>query len=110
MSTPRLRGGRLVQEGCSTRCDILLRGKAVDAVLPPHSGAAADFVYDLAGLYVSAGFIDIHVHGGGGHDFMDGTPEAYHGERAAPPPRHHGHGAHYAGRLKGRAAALLFCI
>lgn len=23
---------------------------------------------------------------------------------------HHGHGAHYAGRLKGRAAALLFCI
>ena len=51
-------------------------------VLPPDSGAAADFVYDLAGLYVSAGFIDIHVHGGGGHDFMDGTPEAYHGASA----------------------------
>lgn len=33
-------------------------------------------------LYVSAGFIDIHVHGGGGHDFMDGTPEAYHGASA----------------------------
>ena len=46
------------------------------------AGAAADFVYDLAGLYVSAGFIDIHVHGGGGHDFMDGTPEAYHGASA----------------------------
>ncbi len=54
----------------------------MDAVLPPDSGAAADFVYDLAGLYVSAGFIDIHVHGGGGHDFMDGTPEAYHGASA----------------------------
>ena len=82
MSTTLLRGGRLVQDGCITRCDILLRGKAVDAVLPPDSGAAADFVYDLAGLYVSAGFIDIHVHGGGGHDFMDGTPEAYHGASA----------------------------
>ena len=108
MSTTLLRGGRLVQDGCITRCDILLRGKAVDAVLPPDSGAAADFVYDLAGLYVSAGFIDIHVHGGGGHDFMDGGISRR--ERAAPPPRHHGHGAHYAGRLKGRAAALLFCI
>ena len=40
------------------------------------------FVYDLADLYVSAGLIDIHVHGGGGHDFMDGTPEAYHGASA----------------------------
>ena len=26
---------------------------------------------DAIGNYVSAGFIDIHVHGGGGHDFMD---------------------------------------
>lgn len=29
--------------------------------------------------YVSPGFIDIHVHGGGGHDFMDGTVEAFLG-------------------------------
>ena len=29
------------------------------------------------GKYVSPGFIDIHVHGGGGHDFMDGTEIAF---------------------------------
>ncbi len=29
--------------------------------------------------YVAPGFIDIHVHGGGGHDFMDGTEEAFLG-------------------------------
>jgi N-acetylglucosamine-6-phosphate deacetylase len=29
------------------------------------------------GMYISPGFIDIHVHGGGGHDFMDGTKEAF---------------------------------
>lgn len=32
---------------------------------------------DANGLYVSPGFIDIHVHGGGGYDFMDGTTEAF---------------------------------
>lgn len=29
------------------------------------------------GNYISPGFIDIHVHGGGGHDFMDATEEAF---------------------------------
>lgn len=30
-------------------------------------------------VYIAPGFIDIHVHGGGGHDFMDGTVEAFLG-------------------------------
>lgn len=32
---------------------------------------------DAGGQYISPGFIDIHVHGGGGYDFMDGTTEAF---------------------------------
>ena len=36
----------------------------------------ADCCIDAEGAYVSPGFIDIHTHGGGGHDFMDGTPDA----------------------------------
>ncbi|GAB3781541.1 N-acetylglucosamine-6-phosphate deacetylase [Spirosoma horti] len=32
---------------------------------------------DAGGRYVAPGFIDIHVHGGGGYDFMDGTEEAF---------------------------------
>jgi len=31
---------------------------------------------DVSGLYVSPGFIDIHVHGGGGHDVMEGSSES----------------------------------
>lgn len=32
---------------------------------------------DAKGQYISPGFIDIHVHGGGGHDFMDGSTDAF---------------------------------
>lgn len=32
---------------------------------------------DAQGKYISPGFIDMHVHGGGGHDFMDNTLEAF---------------------------------
>lgn len=34
---------------------------------------------DARGNYLAPGFVDIHVHGGGGHDFMDNTVEAYIG-------------------------------
>jgi N-acetylglucosamine-6-phosphate deacetylase len=50
----------------------ILRGEE----LLPENG---DVVIDAKNRYVSSGFIDIHTHGGGGHDFMDGTVEAYLG-------------------------------
>ncbi len=34
-------------------------------------------ITDAEGSYLSSGFIDIHVHGGGGFDFMDVTREAF---------------------------------
>lgn len=41
-----------------------------------------DRVIDGGGLYLSPGFVDIHVHGGGGHDFMDATEDAVRGALA----------------------------
>ncbi len=38
-----------------------------------------DEIIDANGLYVSPGFVDIHVHGGGGYSFMDGDVESFLG-------------------------------
>lgn len=35
-------------------------------------------IIDADGGYILPGFIDIHVHGGGGADFMDATVDAFH--------------------------------
>ena len=41
-------------------------------------GAAEEAnVIDLGGQYLAPGFVDLHVHGGDGSDFMDGTAEAF---------------------------------
>jgi N-acetylglucosamine-6-phosphate deacetylase len=34
-------------------------------------------IVDAGGNYIAPGFIDLHIHGGGGHDFMDGTVQAF---------------------------------
>ncbi|HEX3148390.1 MAG TPA: N-acetylglucosamine-6-phosphate deacetylase [Gemmataceae bacterium] len=45
---------------------------------PAVSGSCAGLsLVDLEGGYLLPGFIDLHVHGGAGADFMDGTAEAF---------------------------------
>lgn len=43
--------------------------------IEPDSLPSETQVVDCRGNYLSPGFIDIHTHGGGGFDFMDGTKE-----------------------------------
>ncbi len=58
---PETRGGLLFRQGRIVRF--------LEAGEEPPAGAA---VIDGAGAYLAPGFIDLHVHGGGGDDFLDG--------------------------------------
>ncbi len=42
-----------------------------------HPTGDYDRQIDLCGLYLSAGFVELHTHGAGGADFMDGTLQAF---------------------------------
>jgi N-acetylglucosamine-6-phosphate deacetylase len=56
---------------------VLVNRNKISSVIDGPSDEPAETVIDAKGNYISPGFIDIHVHGGGGHDFMDNTVEAF---------------------------------
>ena len=57
-------------------CLLIENGKIVDVADSDVDFPDAEIV-DAQGNYISPGFIDIHIHGGGGSDFMDGTVDAF---------------------------------
>jgi len=56
---------------------LLIRDGRIAAISEGNIMAADAEEIDAQGKFVSPGFIDIHVHGGGGHDFMDGNETAF---------------------------------
>jgi N-acetylglucosamine-6-phosphate deacetylase len=60
--------GKIIENGT-----ILVTGETITAVSEQNIEAEGVIEINANGQYVSPGFIDIHVHGGGGHDFMDGS-------------------------------------
>ncbi len=88
MDTIIIKGGTVLTGGKETRNDVVLRSGRIMYVGPDGCSVLKTCgrlhdrsdvtVIDAEGRYVSPGFIDLHVHGGGGADFTDGTMEAFH--------------------------------
>lgn len=70
------RGGNLVLPDRILADAVLVCRQGKIASLSQREPPRDAIVIDLEGGYLAPGYIDIHVHGGGGADFMDGTREA----------------------------------
>ena len=74
-----IKGGKVIlPDGINENIDILLADGKIASFYAPNSTVPNDVeTVEAAGLYVSPGFVDAHQHGGGGSDYMDGTPDAF---------------------------------
>lgn len=79
MKNIAIMNGTLISEGGAFMGNLYVRNGKIDYVGPdaPEGLSDADVVIDATGKYVSPGFIDMHTHGGGGKDFMDGDIDSY---------------------------------
>ena len=76
----RIDGGKVFVDGVFKDANILCEGETISAVCY-RKGIAAFLhheAFDARGCYVIPGLIDLHFHGCMGHDFCEGTHEAFH--------------------------------
>lgn len=71
-----IKNGSIIQKQGVRKGDVLIAGtKIVDlGKIPPMKKI---HTIDAEGLYVSPGFIDTHVNGGAGYNFLDNSEEAF---------------------------------
>jgi N-acetylglucosamine-6-phosphate deacetylase len=73
----KITNGRIITPAGIINGTVLINETKIVAISERDIDAPDALVIDAHGNYVSPGFIDIHVHGGGGHDFMDGNEDAF---------------------------------
>jgi N-acetylglucosamine-6-phosphate deacetylase len=63
---------RIINGGC-----IIIEGGKILEVSASDIHVEGALEINARGNYIAPGFIDLHVHGGGGHDFMDNEPDGF---------------------------------
>ena len=72
-----MNGHVIAPDGIIRNGSVLIRDGIIIGVSDHDPEMPGAMILDAGGNYISPGFIDIHVHGGGGYDFMDNTVEAF---------------------------------
>jgi N-acetylglucosamine-6-phosphate deacetylase len=68
-----LNAGVITDSGVIPDGMVVVRDDRIDYAGPRREIPAGAEVIDAGGLYLAPGFVDIHIHGGAGSDFMDAT-------------------------------------
>ena len=77
MLTQIINGKILTPQGWLKEGSVILRDNKILEVTNCDLAVIVAELVDVKGMYVVPGFIDIHVHGGGGRDFQEGTEDAF---------------------------------
>lgn len=85
---------RIIKQGT-----VVVTGSTITEVSEGNIEVPDAVEIDADGQYVAPGFIDLHVHGGGDHDFLDGDVSAF--LRAAETHARHGTTSMYPTALSG---------
>ncbi|HEX5025717.1 MAG TPA: N-acetylglucosamine-6-phosphate deacetylase [Agriterribacter sp.] len=70
-------GKIITPAGIINNGSVLIAGDTITIVSETDIEVKDAISINAKGLYVSPGFIDIHVHGGGGSDFMDNSVDGF---------------------------------
>ena len=72
-----IKNGNIVKLNSVEKSDLRVVDGKISEIGENLSFVSGEEVFDANGAYITAGFIDIHTHGGYGADFMDCTQESF---------------------------------
>jgi len=78
MTPPTLfRGTLLLSDRELSRGQVRIAAGRITEVGPHSQSQPSETSFDAQDGYIAPGFVDLHIHGGDGGDFMDGTDDAF---------------------------------
>lgn len=77
MLTQIINGHILTPQGWLKDGSVLINDGKILEVTNSDLAVIGAKVIDAKGMYIVPGFVSMHSHGGGGHDFTEATPEAF---------------------------------
>ncbi len=77
MNRIKIYNGKLILENAIQHGSVLIEDGKILGIETSSVDFPDAMEIDAKGKYISPGFIDIHVHGGNNHDFMDASEEAF---------------------------------
>ena len=77
MLTQIINGKILTPQGWLKDGSVLISDNKILEVTNCDLAVVGATLIDAKGMYIVPGGVEIHVHGGGGRDFMEGTEEAF---------------------------------
>ena len=77
MLTQIINGHILTPQGWLKDGSVLISDGKILEVTNSDLAVIGATVIDAKGMYIVPGFVSMHAHGGAGHDFTEGTTEAF---------------------------------